>query len=128
MKKIFLYLILFFYCSLSSAECPYTFSCTQQGCFKVTDVNCTLPTPNTTNEITSTENNNANSQGATFVAPSPKQKQTPNNTLPTYGCAENGSCYGDISSVNGTPKTIQVDGYYRRDGTYVRGHYRSSGR
>ena len=41
------------------------------------------------------------------------------------GCAENGSCYGDISSITGRPKTISVGGYYRRDGTYVRGHYRS---
>ena len=40
-------------------------------------------------------------------------------------CAENGSCYGDISSITGRPKTIKVDGYYRSDGTYVRGHYRS---
>lgn len=46
---------------------------------------------------------------------------------PTYapGCAENGSCYGDISSRTGRPKTVAVGGYYRKDGTYVRGHYRS---
>lgn len=43
------------------------------------------------------------------------------------GCAENGSCYGDVSSLTGNPKTIHVDGYYRSDGTYVRGHYRSKG-
>jgi len=41
------------------------------------------------------------------------------------GCAENGSCYGDTSTVNGLPKTIHINGYYRKDGTYVRGHYRS---
>jgi hypothetical protein len=40
-------------------------------------------------------------------------------------CAENGSCYGDISSFTGRAKTVHVSGYYRRDGTYVRGHYRS---
>jgi hypothetical protein len=51
-------------------------------------------------------------------------------TEPTRGppCAENGSCYGDISDATGRPKTVHVDGYYRRDGTYVRGHYRSSPR
>ena len=44
----------------------------------------------------------------------------------SYGkCAENGSCYGDISSLTGRPKTVAVKGYYRKDGTYVRGHYRS---
>jgi hypothetical protein len=26
------------------------------------------------------------------------------------------------------PKTNHVNGYFRRDGTYVRGHYRSSGK
>lgn len=58
------------------------------------------------------------------------------NNLPTWnksqypriGCAENGSCYGDISKINGMSKTIRVEGYYRSDGTYVRGHYRSKGR
>jgi hypothetical protein len=51
------------------------------------------------------------------------QQQRP----PTYAvpCAENGSCYGDISSITGIPKTVSVQGYFRRDGTYVRGHYRS---
>lgn len=39
--------------------------------------------------------------------------------------AENGSYYGQISSITHLPKTISVSGYYRRDGTYVRGHYRS---
>ena len=46
---------------------------------------------------------------------------------PSYmrSCAENGSCYGDISSYNGKAKTVHIKGYYRKDGTYVRGHYRS---
>jgi hypothetical protein len=42
-----------------------------------------------------------------------------------YGCAENGSCYGDISPATLRPKTVSVRGYFRKDGTYVRGHYRS---
>jgi hypothetical protein len=41
------------------------------------------------------------------------------------GCEENGSCYGDISAATGKPKTVEVRGYMRKDGTYVRGHYRS---
>ena len=63
-----------------------------------------------------------------------------NNTSPTtsssysggssggYGgsCAENGSCYGDTSVLTGRSKDVHVQGYYRKDGTYVRGHYRSS--
>jgi hypothetical protein len=43
-------------------------------------------------------------------------------------CAENGSCYGDISAATGRPKTVNVSGYYRRDGTYVSGYYRSTPR
>ena len=41
------------------------------------------------------------------------------------GCGENGSCYGDISAATGRPRTVYVRGYTRRDGTYVRSHYRS---
>ncbi len=45
---------------------------------------------------------------------------------PVYGAvAENGSYYGQ-PNVNGVPKTVAVGGYYRKDGTYVRGHYRSA--
>lgn len=39
--------------------------------------------------------------------------------------AENGSYYGEISTATGRPKTVHVSGYIRRDGTHVRGHYRS---
>lgn len=39
--------------------------------------------------------------------------------------AENGSYYGQISNVTYRPRTIYVSGYYRRDGTYVRSHFRS---
>ena len=56
----------------------------------------------------------------------------PGTTLPAVApatatalCAENGSCYGDISSATGLPKTVAVHGYTRADGTYVRGYYRS---
>jgi hypothetical protein len=42
--------------------------------------------------------------------------------------AENGSYYGEPSKATGNPKTVHVKGYYRKDGTYVRGHYRSKPR
>lgn len=38
--------------------------------------------------------------------------------------AENGSYFGQLNQ-NGVPKTVEVGGYYRTDGTYVRGHFRS---
>lgn len=125
MKKI-IFLITFFLHSLSFAECPYTFSCTQQGCVKVTDLSCSIPTSLTPSPNLNNDAYKANPQGANFVAPNPSQNSN-SKIYPsqTYGCAENGSCYGDISSVNGMPKTVQVDGYYRSNGTYVRGHYRS---
>lgn len=43
-------------------------------------------------------------------------------------CAENGSCYGDLSMRTGLPKTVHVNGHYRANGTYVQGHYRSNSR
>jgi|ERR1035437_2284867 hypothetical protein len=63
---------------------------------------------------------------------SPPQPGVPNtaalpSTTPAASplCAENGSCYGDISARTGLPKTVPVHGYYRANGTYVRGYYRS---
>jgi len=50
------------------------------------------------------------------------------NSAAGPACEENGSCYGDISGRTGRPKTVHVHGYYRKDGTYVRGHYRSAPR
>lgn len=38
--------------------------------------------------------------------------------------AENGSYFGELN-IYGRPKSVHVNGYYRKDGTYVRGHYRS---
>lgn len=40
--------------------------------------------------------------------------------------AENGSYKGEISKETGRPKEVLVKGYYRKDGTYVQGHYRSA--
>lgn len=58
--------------------------------------------------------------------PQPTYQPTYQPSTPSVGlCAENGSCYGDISNLTGKPKTVAVRGYYRKDGTYVRGHYRS---
>ena len=52
--------------------------------------------------------------------------EPPAVAAPVYGrVAENGSYYGQ-PNVNGVPKTVAVGGYYRKDGTYVRGHYRSA--
>jgi len=41
--------------------------------------------------------------------------------------AENGSYYGQPNQY-GIPKTVPVRSYFRKDGTYVRGHFRSSPR
>ena len=62
-----------------------------------------------------------------YVAPSPVTAYEPTViAAPGYGAvAENGSYYGQPNA-NGVPKTVAVGGYYRKDGTYVRGHYRSA--
>lgn len=42
--------------------------------------------------------------------------------------AENGSFLGEVSELTGGKKTIFVQGYYRSNGTYVRGHWRAERR
>jgi hypothetical protein len=58
------------------------------------------------------------------IPPPPSSSVSPPTTV-TPACSESGSCYGDISSITGLPKTTYVHGYYRSDGTYVRSYYRS---
>jgi hypothetical protein len=55
----------------------------------------------------------------------PPEARATHTTPPTE---ENGTRYGDISSETGRPRTVPVRGYFRRDGTYVRGHFRSKPR
>lgn len=50
---------------------------------------------------------------------------TPTPNVAAKQTAENGSYYGELNK-NGVPKTVPVRGYYRKDGTYVRGYYRSA--
>lgn len=62
----------------------------------------------------------ARAQAATYATPAP--------SVVVAACAENESCYGDISADTGWPKTAPVSGYYRKDGTYVRGYFRNTPR
>ena len=133
MQKIIYFLLVFLLSTNVLAECPHTFTCTQQGCAKVTETSCSIPEPLIPNQIINKENFELNTQGATFVSPASNNNKQGSGNNPQYvppaiGCAENGSCYGDTSVINGLPKTTRVDGYFRKDGTYVRGHYRSKGR
>lgn len=63
----------------------------------------------------------ASSPSVTGNGPSVEERSAP-------PVAENDSYYGEISPATGRPKTVHVQGYYRKDGTYVRGHYRSAPR
>ena len=60
-----------------------------------------------------------------YKSPSNYQIQHKQPTYSSPHIAENGSYYGQISENTGRPKTVYVRGYYRKDGTYVRSHYRS---
>lgn len=70
----------------------------------------------------------------TYAAPAPPAYSPPAYLSPPpapaaqhrYGCSESGSCYGDISPATGKPKTVYVPGYFKSNGKYVRGYYRSN--
>ncbi len=132
-------LLSFYFAStgVNADACQFTFKCQGSICERVQPLACS---PNASNSaVVITSPTAASSLGAAsyspvtpFVARSTevvKSQDTLQSTpISGVGCAENGSCYGDISNINGMPKTNHVNGYFRRDGTYVRGHYRSSGR
>lgn len=68
----------------------------------------------------------ATAEPAPATSSSSYQRPTPAPpVIGTPACSESGSCYGDISSITGLPKTTFVNGYYRKNGTYVRSYYRS---
>ena len=79
--------------------------------------------------LTSTEASTVSgAEGRNNLAPVAPKAAAPSGAGIAAPCAENGSCYGDISPATGNPKTVYVNGYYRKDGTYVRGYYRSAPR
>lgn len=44
---------------------------------------------------------------------------------PSHGRAENGDAYNEDNDGDGRREPVYVSGYHRRDGTYVRSHYRA---
>jgi hypothetical protein len=122
-------------------NCQFTFRCQGNICERVLPEFCTVNAPTANVVINAPPSaatgvdssiSGSTSTNPAFIRPEqisgnltpPPAPVTPNLS----GCAENGSCYGDISNINGMPKTQSINGYFRKDGTYVRGHYRSSGR
>ena len=109
-------------------DCTNSYICTTSGCNKVKQC-----TPASAGGIVITPSTPGASYravpsdgAATNITSTTSSAQTTKPISP-YSCAENGSCYGDVSAATGREKTVPVQGYYRRDGTYVRGHYRSKG-
>lgn len=123
---------------VSADTCQFTFKCQGSICERVVPSSCTPSSASNALVITSPTAAAPLGVAASISTTTPfvarstevvKSQDTLQSTpISGVGCAENGSCYGDISNINGMPKTTLVNGYYRSDGTYVRGHYRSSGR
>jgi len=66
--------------------------------------------------LSNSTSNSSNTSNITKTNPSAAS----NAYIPTS------SGYGEISEKTGRPKTVSVKGYTRKDGTYVKPHYRSS--
>jgi len=64
------------------------------------------------------------SQSVELVTPT-RPNVAPAITPAPPAVAENGSYFGELNQ-NGIPKSVHVDGYFRSNGTYVRGYYRSA--
>ena len=134
---IFVFIAISFSVADAKADnCQYTFRCQGSICERAFPASCTT---NASNAVIYSSPPAAPASGSAASATAPSapiffrsEEVIKKEAIPTppsgLGCAENGSCYGDISNINGMPKTESVNGYYRKDGTYVRGHYRSSGR
>lgn len=122
-------------------NCQFFFQCQGSICERVLPATCAVNIPaakivvnQTPYSISAVNPPATSSTFANSTSIPPEQISGSSSPAPTPpptigpSCAENGSCYGDISNINGMPKTNHVNGYFRSNGTYVRGHYRSGGR
>jgi hypothetical protein len=85
-----------------------------------------LTQPSDDPSATTRSESSLSSSASAPSAPSVREPSYTSGSTPPV--AENGSYYGEISPATGRPKTLHVEGYYRKDGTYVRGHYRGAPR
>jgi hypothetical protein len=136
-RFIFAFIAISFSIADATADnCQYTFRCQGSICERASPASCTTNPSNAviyTSPVATPAIGSATSATPPSAAPLSNSEEVtrkePHPLPPSgLGCAENGSCYGDVSNINGMPKTEAINGYYRKDGTYVRGHYRSSGR
>ncbi len=130
-KKFTFGALLFLFAFSAWAECPSQIQCIDGDCQRIQIPSCNSPSnvkviPSTTSSSGEVFQKEALAPNVT-ITPAGDIATRPSESNSVYAtpCAENGSCYGDISNVTGLPKTTAVKGYYRKDGTYVRGHYRS---
>ena len=133
-----LFLTIFVNAKANADNCQFTFRCLSNICERVLPESCAgnapaaLATVNAPSSINTDEAplTGAGQTNSSFsqVEKSKDLKPAPSSPPSGLGCAENGSCFGDTSNINGMPKTNHINGYFRKDGTYVRGHYRSIGR
>lgn len=87
----------------------------------------TYVAPHTRSSPNSTTSDNYGSYRAT----APRTTNTAPRSLyatpaPAAPACSGYSCYGQPSTTNGQPRTNEVSGYTRSDGTYVAPYYRSS--
>ena len=73
---------------------------------------------NYSSDLSSHDSSGKSSSQSTTLSKSTRSKMS----VPSSGSA---SGYGEISRLTGRPKTVHVNGYYRKDGTFVKPHYRS---
>ena len=132
--------LLFLFASNANAECPTQIQCLNGVCERVSIPNCNAPNqakvfPSSSRDATDVLQDKSQNSPPILLQDGLQTQNVPIQNLPNQNvpiqnlysapCAENGSCYGDISSITGLPKTTHVNGYYRKDGTHVRGYYRS---
>lgn len=73
-----------------------------------------------------TADNYGSSRSSPYTAPAPLYTPAPAYRAPTTPPPCSGyACYAQSSPTTGQPRTTWVNGYTRRDGTYVAGYYRS---
>jgi len=88
----------------------------------------TSPSTTQSHAASSTTQNPAQAYNPSTTTHQPMRTYNPPTTTYQPTVAKSGSRYGGTSRATGRSNTVHVRGYYRKDGTYVRSHYRSAPR
>lgn len=111
----------------SVADTVGSFACKKVG-FRSSMLDAKVPVPQRIVASQNTDEAKPSEREQSIIAPTRLYRVAPTTKKRSgVGCQSTGA-YGETSCITGRPKTVKVQAYRRKDGTYVKSHHRSGRR